>query len=78
MSRSAFIEEQAMANLARFADCTSTEISNVIVTDVMVEAAMEYVYSLYDPLITTLLLEDLFRIMSVHQPKAPVERAALP
>ncbi|RMS45728.1 hypothetical protein ALP71_200124 [Pseudomonas coronafaciens pv. garcae] len=78
MIRSSWIDEQAMANLARFANCTPAELSKVIVTEVMVEAAMEYVYSLYDPLVTNLLLEDIFRIMTAHQPRALEERAVLP
>lgn len=38
---------------------------------------MEYVYSLYDPLMSTHLMEEVFRIMAVLQPKDLVTKVEL-
>lgn len=65
-----WLAAQSLADLARFADRPPQELGRVIVTDAMTESAMEYIYSLYDPLMSTHLLEEVFRIMAVLQPKA--------
>lgn len=64
-----WLKAQSHANLALFADRSPQELEQIIVTSVMTEAAMEYIYSLYDPLMSTHLLEEVFRIMAVLQPK---------
>jgi hypothetical protein len=64
-----WLTAQSHANLARFAKRSPQELEQVIVTCAMTEAAMEYIYSLYDPLMSTHLLEEVFRIMAVLQPK---------
>lgn len=64
-----WLRAQSLTDLARFANRSPRELDEVIVTDAMTEAAMEYVYSLYDPLMSTHLLEEIFRIMAVLQPK---------
>lgn len=64
-----WLETQSLADLARFADRPPQELKQIIVTNAMTEAAMEYIYSLYDPLMSTHLLEEVFRIMAVLQPK---------
>lgn len=64
-----WLTAQCHVNLARFAERSPMELEQVIVTSAMTEAAMEYIYSLYDPLISTHLLEEVFRIMAVLQPK---------
>ena len=69
-----WLEVQTLANLARYADRPPQELDQVIVTSGMTEAAMEYVYSLHAPLISIYLLEEVFRIMAVLQPKALVGR----
>lgn len=66
-----WLETQSLENLARFVDRPPQELEEVIVTNAMTEAAMEYIYSLYDPLMSTHLLEEVFRIMAVLQPKVP-------
>lgn len=63
-----WLNEQTFADLARFASRPPLELRQVIVTDTMTQAAMEYIYSLNDPLMSTHLLEELFRIMAVLQP----------
>lgn len=70
-----WLAAQSHANLARFAERSPQELEQVIVTSAMTEAAMEYVYSLYDPLMSTDLLEEIFRIMAVLQPKHLVFQA---
>lgn len=65
-----WLTAQGYADLARFAGRSPQELEQVIVTSAMTEAAMEYLYSLYDPLMSAHLLEDVFRIMAVLQPKA--------
>ena len=72
-----WLETQSLADLARFAGRPPQELQQVIVTSAMTESAMEYIYSLYDPLMSTHLLEEVFRIMAVLQPKA-LERSGLP
>lgn len=69
-----WLEEQSLANLARYAARPPQELDQVIVTSCMTGAAMEYVCSLHDPLISTYLLEEIFRIMAVLHPKALVGR----
>ena len=64
-----WLETQSLADLARFADRPPQELKQIVVTNAMTEAAMEYIYSLYDPLMSTHLLEEVFRIMAVLQPK---------
>jgi arginyl-tRNA--protein-N-Asp/Glu arginylyltransferase len=64
-----WLNAQSFADLARYAKSSPQELEQVIVTDAMTEAAMDYVYSLYDPLMSTNLLEEIFRIMAVLQPK---------
>ena len=64
-----WLTAQSHVNLARFAERSPQELEQVIVTSAMTEAAMEYIYSLYDPLMSTHLLEEVFRIMAVLQPK---------
>jgi hypothetical protein len=73
---SEWLTEQNLADLARFASRPPEELRKVIVTDVMTEAAMDYIQSLYDPLLSTHLLEEVFRIMAVLQPKDQAGRAA--
>jgi|GEM_PF-2214062 hypothetical protein len=68
---------QSLSDLARFANRPPEELGQVIVTSAMTEAAMEYIYSLYDPLMSTHLLEEVFRIMAVLQPR-DLERSGLP
>lgn len=75
MNRSSWIRVQSIANLATFSGGTPQELHSVVVTDVMVEAAKEYFYSLYDPSFTDTIIEDLFRIMSVLQPRAQAVQA---
>ncbi|WP_144114459.1 hypothetical protein [Pseudomonas tremae] len=72
-----WLNEQSLADLARFAGRPPSELSQVIVTEAMKNAAMEYIYSLYDPLISTHILEEVFRIMAVLQPKVPGHLASL-
>ncbi len=72
-----WLTAQGYADLARFAERSPQELEQVIVTSAMTEAAIEYIYSLYDPLMSTHLLEEVFRIMAVLQPRVP-ERSALP
>ena len=67
-----WLTAQNLSDLARFADRPPQELEQVIVTGAMMEAAMEYIYSLYDPLMSTHLLEEVFRIMAVLQPKVLV------
>lgn len=50
---------QSLSDLARFANRPPEELRQVIVTSAMTEAAMEYIYSLYDPLMSTHLLEEV-------------------
>ena len=69
-----WLEAQNLANLARYANRPPQELEQVVVTGGMTEAAMEYVYSLHDPLISTYLLAEVFRIMTVLQPKVLVDR----
>ncbi len=64
-----WLETQSLADLARFADRPPQELKQIVVTNAMTEAAMEYIYILYDPLMSTHLLEEVFRIMAVLQPK---------
>lgn len=64
-----WLETQNTANLARFAKRAPQDLEQVIVTRAMTEAAMEYVYSLYEPSISTDLLEEVFRIMAALQPR---------
>ena len=66
---SEWLEAQSLAGLAQYAKKTPEELRRIIVTEAMTDAAMEYIYSLYDPLITAGLLEEVFRIMAVLQPK---------
>jgi hypothetical protein len=73
-----WLNAQNLADLARFASRPPQELGQVIVTSAMTEAAMEYVYSLYDPLISTHLLEEVFRIMAVLQPKSLATTKELP
>jgi hypothetical protein len=63
-----WLSAQSLIDLARYANRSPQELAQVIVTDAMTEAAMDY--SLYDPLMSTHLLEEVFRIMAVLQPKA--------
>ena len=63
-----WLEGESLANLARFAGRPAQQLRRVIVSETMKEAAMEYIYSLYDQNITTFLLDDIYRIMSVLQP----------
>lgn len=70
-----WLTAQGHADLARFAERSPQELEQVIVTSAMTEAAMEYIYSLYDPLMSTHLLEEIFRIMAVLQPKRLVCQA---
>ena len=72
-----WLTAQGYADLARFAERSPQELEQVIVTSAMTEAAMEYIYSLYDPLMTAHLLEEVFRIMAVLQPR-DLERSGLP
>jgi hypothetical protein len=65
---SEWLSEQTFADLARFASRPPLELRQVIVTDTMTQAAMDYLYSLHDPVMSTHLLEELFRIMAVLQP----------
>jgi hypothetical protein len=65
-----WLNRQNLADLARFAGRPPQELRQVIVTDAMTEAALQYIYSLHDPLMSTFLLEEVFRIMAVLQPKA--------
>lgn len=64
-----WIEAQSLGEIARFAQRPLQELRQVIVTDTMKDAAMDYIHSLYDPLMSDSLLEDIFRIMAVLQPK---------
>jgi hypothetical protein len=66
---SGWLSEQNLADLARFASRPPQELRQVIVTDAMTEAAMDYIQSMYDPMLSTHLLEEVFRIMAVLQPK---------
>lgn len=68
-----WLEVQSLTNLARFAGRPAQQLREVLVTEAMKEAAMEYVYSLYDPLMSTHLLEEIFRIMIVLQSKAQAD-----
>ncbi len=63
-----WLEVQSLTNLSRFAGRPVEQLHQVIVTEAMKDAAMEYVYSLYDQNITTFLLDDIYRIMSVLRP----------
>ena len=65
-----WLETHNIANLARFANRSPQDLEQVIVTRATTEAAMEYIYSLYDPSISTNLLEEVFRIMAALQPRA--------
>jgi len=69
---------QSLIDLARFANRSPRELEQVIVTDAMTGAAMEYVYSLYEPHLSSNLLEEVFRIMAVLQPKHLEFPAELP
>lgn len=77
MEMSEWLYEQSLADLARFAGRPPNDLRQVIVTDAMKNAAMEYIYSLCDPLISTHILEEVFRIMAVLQPKV-LEHLASP
>lgn len=44
---------KSLTDLARFADSSPQELGRIVVTDRMTEAAMDYVQSLYDPLMST-------------------------
>jgi arginyl-tRNA--protein-N-Asp/Glu arginylyltransferase len=72
-----WLTEQNLAGLARFTNRPPQELGQVTVTDEMTGAAMEYVYSLYDPLMSTHLMEEVFRIMAVLQPKDLVTKVEL-
>jgi len=63
-----WLESENLANLARFAKRPAEQLRRVIVSEAMKDAAMEYVYSLYDQNITTFMLDDIYRIMSVLHP----------
>lgn len=73
-----WLEEQSLTNLARFAGRPVQQLRRIMVTEAMKGAAMEYVYSLYDPNITTFLLDDIYRIMSALQPVDLEPRGGLP
>ncbi|MFV9536286.1 hypothetical protein ACNUI4_32400 [Pseudomonas aeruginosa] len=45
------------------------ELKQVVVTELMVKAAMDYVLGLWDRDVDIFLLEDVFRIMAVLQPR---------
>ena len=66
-----WLTARSLSDLARFAKRPPRDLEKVIVTGAMTEAAMEYIYSLYDPSMSSDLLEEIFRIMAVLQPKAP-------
>ncbi len=66
-----WLETQSFADLARYAKKPTEELRQVIVTETMVDAAMGYFSALYDADLNTQVLEDLFRIMAVLQPKGP-------
>lgn len=66
---SGWLEEQNLAELSRHAGRSITELRQVLVTQAMTEAALSYVQSLHDPLLSVHLLEETFRIMVVLQPK---------
>lgn len=70
-----WLEEQNFAELALHANRPPGELRQVIVTPVMTEAAMGYIQSLYDPLMSVGLLEEVFRIMVVLQPQALATKA---
>lgn len=65
---SGWLENESLANLARFAGRPAQQLRRVIVSEAMKDAAMEYVYSLHDQHITAFLLDDIYRIMSALQP----------
>ncbi len=70
MDLSDWLNAQSLADLSRHANRSPQELARVIVTEAMTAAAMDYILSLYDPLMSTHLLEEVFRIMAVLQPKA--------
>ncbi len=51
------------------ADLCSVSLKQVVVTELMVKAAMDYVLGLWDRDVDIFLLEDVFRIMAVLQPR---------
>jgi len=73
-----WLESESLANLARYAGRPAEHLRCVIVTEAMKDAAMEYVYSLYDQNITTFMLDDIYRIMSALHPADLVRKAELP
>lgn len=66
-----WLDTRNFADLARHAGKSPNELRQVTVSPEMTEAAMGYIQSLYDPLMSIFLLEEIFRIMAVLQPKAP-------
>ncbi len=66
-----WLTARSLSDLARFAKRPPRDLEKVIVTVAMTEAAMEYIYSLYDPSMSSDLSEEIFRIMALLQPKAP-------
>lgn len=73
-----WLESENLASLARYAGRPAERLRCVIVSDAMKDAAMEYVYSLYDQNITTFMLDDIYRIMSVLHPADLAHQGELP
>lgn len=72
-----WLEAQILSELALFAGQSPDELRQVIVNRAMTDAALDYIQSLYDPMMSTGLLEEVFRIMAVLQPKAPEDPQGL-
>ncbi len=66
---STFAFESNMRELSMSTGRPIEELKQVVVTERMVKAAMDYVLGLWDRDVDIFLLEDVFRIMAVLQPR---------
>lgn len=64
-----FACESNMKELSMSTGRPIEELKQVVVTELMVKAAMDYVLGLWDRDVDIFLLEDVFRIMAVLQPR---------
>lgn len=74
---STFAFESSMRELSMSTGRPIEEFKQVVVTELMVKAAMDYVLGLWDREVDIFLLEDIFRIMAVLQPR-PLDTPKLP
>ncbi len=70
-----WMEEQRLKGLSCHAKRPVSELRKVVVTDRMLEAATDYLCHLYDDDWNNIVLEDIFRIMAVLQPRVVDQEA---